>query len=301
MTTTPDTPTNDGSAPNRRERLLAGIDVARKRGLEMAPLARPIVLKSEGDVTYVDRNDTATLIERHRNDPALCGRAVVPIDVAVGERLLPDALSHLAKFDYIVASHVVEHIPNLVTWFEEFRAILNPGGSVRLAVPDKRFTFDHLRSETTITEVLDAYVRNTRHPTSHSVIDQLLFSRPVDLVKAWDGELGNVRALPAIFKPRDVLAMARRAAATNEYFEVHCWAFTPRSFALLFAELGRLGLMKFACTGYFDTARYSLEFIVHMTPSNDRRQVVKSWNRMARNCTAGPKRSLLGRLRAGLR
>lgn len=287
----------DGSAPNRREKLLAGIDTAQKRGLEMAPLARPIVLKSEGDVIYVDRNDTETLIERHKNDPALLGRSVVPVDVAVGERLLPEALAHLPKFDYIVASHVVEHIPNLVVWFEEFRSILNPGGSVRLAVPDKRFTFDHLRTETVVTEVLDAYVRNNRHPTSHSVIDQLLYSRPIDFVKAWDGTL-KARKLRPLFSQKEIVDKARRAANSNEYFEVHCWAFTPRSFALLFAELARLGLMKFACSGYFDTEPYSIEFIVHLTPSSDRREIIKSWKRMARNCVNGPRAPFLKRLGA---
>lgn len=287
----------DGSAPDRRERLLSGIDVSKMRGLEMAPLARPIVSKSEGDITYVDRNDTETLVERHKNDGGLGGREVVPVDVAVGERSLPAALAHLPKFDYIVASHVVEHIPYLVDWFEEFRRVLKPGGSVRLIVPDKRFTFDYLRTETSLAEVLETFVRGNRHPSAHSVIDALLHARGIDLVAAWEGRIQKAHLLPRFHEFPKVIELAKAAAHHNHYSEVHCWAFTPRSFAKLFGELGRYGLLKFECSGWSDTSRYSFEFFVHMTPSRNRRRIVESWKSMEKFCRNEPDRPRGGFLR----
>jgi predicted SAM-dependent methyltransferase len=35
----------------------------------------------------------------------------------------------------VIASHVIEHTPDLVTWLAEIRAILQPNGTLRLAIP----------------------------------------------------------------------------------------------------------------------------------------------------------------------
>lgn len=267
-------------AADRRQMLLAGIDVARARGLEVSPLNRATVRKSEGDVTYIDRSDYETLLELHKNDPNVSA-PILPVDVAVGERPLPEALAHLGRFDYIVASHVVEHVPDLVAWFEELRAILKPDGTVRLAVPDKRYTFDHLRTETCVTEVIDSHIRGNRHPSSHSVLDQLLNARRIDLEAAWQGTLGDVEAMPPVHSVDQALECARVAAGGGTYYEVHCWAFTPRSFGRLCYDLARYGLLRFKRTGHFDTPHGSFEFFVHMAPCDSREEAIQSWRAMA--------------------
>ena len=48
----------------RRSRILAGIEVARERGLEIGPLDRAVVRKSDGPVEYVDYTDTESLRAR---------------------------------------------------------------------------------------------------------------------------------------------------------------------------------------------------------------------------------------------
>ncbi len=50
--------------------------------------------------------------------------------------------------DLLVASHVIEHVPDLITWLREIASVLKPTGQARLAIPDRRYTFDLLRVET---------------------------------------------------------------------------------------------------------------------------------------------------------
>ncbi|WP_369012339.1 methyltransferase domain-containing protein, partial [Escherichia coli] len=48
-------------------------------------------------------------------------------------------------FDYAIASHVIEHVPNVLGWFRGIYEVLKPGAVFNLAVPDRRYTFDVVR------------------------------------------------------------------------------------------------------------------------------------------------------------
>lgn len=76
-----------------------------------------------------------------------------------------------APLDYVVASHVVEHVPDLAGWLEEVNASLKIGGRLLLVVPDKRFTFDILRPLTTYSEIITAYKEQRRRPGLRSMCD----------------------------------------------------------------------------------------------------------------------------------
>ena len=89
--------------------------------------------------------------------------------------------------DYLVASHVVEHIPDLVSWFGELSSVLKPGGTVRLAVPDRRFCFDYRRAESQVADVLTAHLVRARRPQPREIIDFYIHLMPIDAGEAWDG------------------------------------------------------------------------------------------------------------------
>jgi len=185
------------------------------------------------------------------------------------------------QVDYVVASHVIEHVPDLITWLEELRSILKPFGEVRLIVPDKRFTFDYLRPETRFADVLYARLVRARTPLPHLVLDYVLNVVKLDAGKAWQGELDE-SALERHHTIQHALAVAQQAIE-GVYHDVHCWMFTPRSFALLFAELAEQGLLNFECTSFFDTEPYTIEFFVGLRPTDDLAKATESWRAMARS------------------
>jgi 2-polyprenyl-3-methyl-5-hydroxy-6-metoxy-1,4-benzoquinol methylase len=149
---------------DRREKLLTGLNVSSGVGLEIGALDKPMLRRSEGEVIYVDYAGAETLRQKYDSDPHINVKDIVEVDAIWGSNTLQQAIGEERKVDYIVASHVVEHVPDLITWLQELRSVLKPGGQVRLVIPDRRFTFDYLRNETRISDVVNAHLLRARVP-----------------------------------------------------------------------------------------------------------------------------------------
>lgn len=267
---------------SRAEQILLGLDLSARVGAEVGPLDRPLVPKERGEVYYVDYSDTATLkarwaVERDINVDAL------HVDAVWGNRTLREALADAGAFgraaegiDYVIASHVIEHVPDLVSWLREVNRVLSASGSLRLAVPDRRYTFDYLRRTSTLADVIDAYVRKRRTPSGSRVLDFALNMVHVDCGKAWRGELVETDLVRG-YSDESALGLAEAAESTGAYHDVHCWVFTPHSFATLMGQLARCKLLEFSCEWLVPTARDTFEFFVTMRPEPDHAKVMQSW------------------------
>lgn len=60
-------------------------------------------------------------------------------------------------YDFILASHVLEHIANPIKALYEWLRVLKRGGVLLLIVPWNAFTFDHNRSVTTLQHLIDDF------------------------------------------------------------------------------------------------------------------------------------------------
>ncbi|MES2951520.1 MAG: methyltransferase domain-containing protein [Pseudomonadota bacterium] len=272
---------------SRKEKLLDGLDLARAVGAEIGPLHNPLVSKLSGHVIYIDRADTESLRQHYANDPAVNTKDIC-VDAVWGVHTLAESIEiYFSKsggapqaLDYVVASHVIEHVPDLVSWLQEIRSILKSDGEVRLAVPDRRFTFDYLRRPSNLSDVMTAYASKARIPTTHCLLDFCLNVIPVDSVAAWQGTL-DTTSLKRGHTLEGALSIARDALENGTYHDVHCWVFTPTSFAALFAELSRLGLIDFACGDFYDTQVNDIEFIVNMRVCDNAFERTNSWHHMS--------------------
>jgi SAM-dependent methyltransferase len=278
--------------PPRSTRLLHGLDIARCVGAEIGPLDKPLVGKSEGHVIYIDHCDTQALRAKWSIDPSI-DLGKLHVDAVWGEQTLQQAIAGYAQTaggasasggcDYVIASHVLEHVPDMVSWLKEVDAVLKPHGELRLAIPDKRFTFDYLRQTTTLAGVLNAYVRRDRVPNTYCILDFMLNMAPVDCTAAWQGEIDPSKLeRRATFE--GAMAVVQDALQNGSYHDVHCWVFTPASFGQLCAELAQYGLLDFECAEFFDTVRNEFEFIVSLRKCDDRERAVASWRRMTALC-----------------
>jgi hypothetical protein len=255
--------------------------------LEIGPLDSPLIQKGEADITYVDRADTETLREKFASHPAVSIEQIVGIDAIWGEQTLRDTVGKDRRFDYVLASHVVEHVPDLVGWLQELTDILRNNGEIRLAVPDKRYTFDHLRRETRLADVLATYVVRARVPQPQQILDfQTEFSE-LGLEDAWLGRRTAGPPTPNVDAWAGWQWMASEAAS-GVYHDVHCWVFTPHSLARLFAQLGQTGLLVCECSLFQDTLPGTHEFMVGLRPCTNREQLVASWLHMASQAKAEP-------------
>ena len=118
------------------------------RGVEIGGLWRKFKVPSGTKVWYLDRLSTDELA---RHYPELSGSIVVP-DIVADAEAVP-----LRALDFIIASHVLEHLPfplrALKSWYEALRG----GGTLLLKVPDKRFTFDRNRRRTSLQHLIEEF------------------------------------------------------------------------------------------------------------------------------------------------
>jgi len=93
-------------------------------------------------------------------------------------------------YDWIIASHVIEHVPDLIVFLNECDAILKDDGVLSLAIPDKRYCFDHFRPISGIGNVIDNHIRRVSRPSPVIVAEHMLYevSRAGDL--SWNAECG---------------------------------------------------------------------------------------------------------------
>jgi hypothetical protein len=272
-------PFPEGYWPTRRDKLLTNLDLPNMLGLEIGALASPLVKPSEGRIFFVDHADTDTLKKKYRNDRSVKSEHIVEVNALWGEKTLQECIGNSVKVDYVIASHVVEHVPDLITWFAEIHEVLAQGGSLRLAVPDRRYTFDYLKNESRLSDVLEAYLVKARRPLPRFIIEHCHMASVVDVVAAWRGDLNRSQLQP-MSSVISGIEIAKDSINNGVYHDVHCWIFTPASFANLFYQLAKIDMVSFACERFFETPRNIFEFYVHLTPCVDKVSILHSWEAM---------------------
>ncbi|HEX8047480.1 class I SAM-dependent methyltransferase [Rhizobium sp.] len=227
-------------AKGRSDRLRSTFNVAGK-GLEIGPSHSPLMPKAAGfDVEILDYLDAEGLREKYAR-AGLDVSAVEEVDFIGDGRSMTEVIGTHARYDWIVASHVIEHVPDLVSFLTDCEALLKPGGSLVLAVPDKRCCFDILRPISTVGQVLQAHVDGRKRPSPGIVFDDVAYARKRDGHIGWSladrGELKEVR--PA----KDAWTLFEQARRSDAYIDMHCWVFVPSSFRLIVDALATFGLI----------------------------------------------------------
>ncbi|MFD2237483.1 class I SAM-dependent methyltransferase [Aureimonas populi] len=209
-------------------------------GLEIGASYNPILRKSDGfNVKIVDHADADALKYKYRNVPG--SDKIEEVDYVSDGRSLIDLINLHNYFDFIIASHVVEHVPDVVSFLNDCHSLLNASGVLVLAVPDKRFCFDVFRPVSTVGEAYEAYMqRRTRHSAA-TLIDDIIYSvrKPSDFVWVEKDTADLCMRLPES-EAHAAIARTRDLA----YNDAHGWCFTPSSFRFLIEKLNMLGIIK---------------------------------------------------------
>jgi SAM-dependent methyltransferase len=125
-----------------------------------------------------------------------------------------------ATYDFVVASHVLEHIANPLRALQEWKRVLKPGGALLILVPDRRSTFDHRRPFTAFEHIEADFMANTREDDlTH--LDEII-------------SLHDLRLDPGAGSREQFLARCRRNA---EFRAMHHHVFSTEVLAAMFARL----------------------------------------------------------------
>ena len=248
---------------NNRQQRIIGLTELDGPGLEIGPLYRPIMLKSAHDVRYADVVPTDQLKARYTSDLGARTNDIVDVDFSLTDSdgvLHP--LSEVAKdsspFSWVLASHVIEHVPDLITWLDDISTLLADGGALVLVVPDTRYTFDRYRSPTTVGQMLQAHHQQDVAPSVRAVYDHLRSASIISAKDAWAGidpgcEASRIHDLDYV---TDQVELAR----DGQYIDSHVWTFRPSTFIEQINELGRLDLCEFVVEKVLNTRPNQLEF-----------------------------------------
>ena len=217
-----------GIVQDLRRTALAGLTLNDRRILEIGPLDRPIVGRSASPhVFYLDHCSTEALRAKYRDDPVVNKNAIVDVDFVAADGSVSDATIGTAKFDLIVAAHVIEHVPNLVGWLSDIASALNEGGTLALVVPDRRYTFDRFRRLTPRHWIREAAVNNYQRPGLRNVVDHFSNAVRISSADVWEGK--DVSDAPH-FHDAGIVQRATNDWQVGAYIDCHSWVFESDSF-----------------------------------------------------------------------
>jgi SAM-dependent methyltransferase len=248
----------------RSKKIRACFDPHSQIGLEIGALNNPTISLKEGAIHYADHLSTEGLREKYAEDPNVDVNSIVNVDYVWGDKTLREAVGPEIYFDYVVASHVIEHIPDVIGWFQEISEILKPGGVLSLVIPDKRYTFDCQRDVSRPADFIEAFLLKARKPSLRQVFDSHYSSAPVDVITAWAESFDSRSVRNVHNHPIGVFNLCKRILGEDLYVDSHCYTFTPDSFVAIFELISQLDLTDFDLECMFSTEVNEIEFYVSL-------------------------------------
>jgi hypothetical protein len=229
----------------RQELALKHVDTSGK-GLEVGPAFQPLAPRSDGfDITILDHASTAEIRQKYADlglDQDGLDR-IEDVDCVWTGGRYSETPGLVPPYDYIIASHVIEHTTDPIGFLLDLAELLSERGRIALVVPDKRFCFDHHRPVSTTGAILDAHLHPLNLHTPGAVFDHFAHHVTRDHAIVWgdhdpDGDFEFTYSLEQAWSE------AQQAMRTDDYMDIHRWAFTPSSLAFALASL--------RCGGWLD-------------------------------------------------
>lgn len=261
-------------------------------GLEIGPSHHPVVSKKEGyRVEIIDWLSQQELKE-HYEGHGVDLDAIEEVDYVWKGGSYSELTGKKEYYDYIIASHMIEHTTDFLGFLQDCSNMLKHNGILRLAVPDKRYCFDHFRDLTGLAEVLNNYYEPTNLQTIGNVAEYHMNVVAYKKKISWDrsvGRFGNLsindKHYNFVHSLDDVKRVSRLVQEKKEYRDIHHYVFTPASFELLIADLRMLGLLNMEIIEKMETK--GNEFLITMKKNDEaysvdakcRKQMLRKRNR----------------------
>lgn len=237
-----------------------------KRILEIGPLNRPIICKEDyPNSFYGDIRSTEDIKKLYSGNEYLETTGIivdtgtiVPIDFVLKDGY-QKTFQEVDKFDFIVSSHVLEHVDDLIGTLQDFATVLKPHGKACIIYPDKRFSFDHFRESASFRDAFETHIRGSKE-NAKMVLDfyfSAINENSPD--KFWyPKELEKLMPENDFEKARILYEKAREGHRAED---VHYWPMTDFGFVRFIFDCLRAKLLPFHLTEFYPTQDNTQEFL----------------------------------------
>jgi hypothetical protein len=231
---------------DRAEVMLQGVS-STARCLEIAPFHRPVLTKKRFTVDYTDYATTEELRQKAPVHEGISQDMVCAVDyIWTPGRPLRDCIPGNVSYDFALASHVMEHVPNVLGWVQEILDVLQTGASLQLALPDYRGCFDVFRRPTTFAEMLQCWTIEASTPTVGQIYDFLCNN--VEIPSGPEvfpfGESPSFNDFKRHYTDDSAFQFAMTNFNEGTYMDIHCSVFSPESMVEAFSTAAHLGLLN---------------------------------------------------------
>lgn len=264
---------------SRRDYIYSQIYSKDARILELGPLNRPLFEKKEyPNVFTADVRSTEEVKQLYGNKNRYLEETGIHVDIDtivdidfVIKDSYAKTFGNVEKFDYIVASHVLEHIPDLIGWFQDATSVLNPNGRILLVYPDKRYCFDRFRECSTFSQLYQV------HQGKEPAIDQRIIDFLTNVVDEndpiyWWMNQNTVEHLPEKSIDLNILE--------SDIDDIHYWPFSPTAFLKFLHDMERAGMSDYVCTDFRDTCLDDQQFYVTLKKKTENEDMATANKRL---------------------
>ena len=226
------------------------------RILEIGALNSPTFSNKDAIVKYADWLSYDDLVAHYPNK-----KGILHVDYVIKGSNISGTIgdSESNKFNIIIANHVIEHIPDVIGWLLELSKLTTEGGYVSLAVPDRRYTFDYVRNETDVVDLIDCHRDRLESPSFQQILKHLYFKKNIVSKNIWDGDDITLDLQKKRFSLGDAINRAEKMHGS--FHSLHCHVFTINSFTAIINELHEANIIPWKIENIIDVEYYGNEFL----------------------------------------
>jgi len=244
-------------ASSRSDHILMNIKRAGV-GVEIGPSHRPIAPKNMGFKTHVIDHMSREDLKIKYKDANVALENIEEVDFIWRGESYAKLTNNHEHYDWVIASHVIEHVPDLIGFLSDCEAILKNDGVLSLAIPDSRFCFDHFRPLSSLGSIIDANVAH-RDLTSVGTVAEFLLNAvkrggTITWPRTSTDEFSFIHGVMGV---KDAI---KKVVEEGKYIDAHVWCFTPHWFRVIIDDLYALGFISMREVSFFDPGTH--EFYV---------------------------------------
>ena len=221
------------------------------RSLVIEPFVSPVLIGK--NIRYFDVNNKEELIKRAK-ERNLDSSHIPDIDYVSPNA---DLTIIKEKFDIVFSYHRLEHQLDLIEHFNNVGDLLIKNGFYYMALPDKRYCFDHFITHSLLSDVLNSHFIKTKRHSLKTVLSECETTHNYPNLH-WSGDNGE-----KIFEKNRLNCFKDKIEKFMESesdIDFHQWRFMPDSFVFIVNSLYRMGLIKLKLEKIFCTMKDSNVF-----------------------------------------